>query len=120
MEHRQSERFGGELPILLYKRGMPVATGSVRNASRRGLFIATDYSDVRINQALRLGFRLAGDRSGRHYSLKTHVVRVDGDGLGVDFEGVNDEAQAIADLVIWFQAQGSELKTSLKTKHYAH
>lgn len=41
MEHRLSQRIEGELPILVYKRGMPVATGAIKDASRRGLFIGS-------------------------------------------------------------------------------
>lgn len=120
MEHRLSQRFSGDLPILLYKRGIPVATGEVRNASRCGLFIATEYDDVRLNQAVKLGFRLAGDYSGRLYSLNAHVVRVDGEGVGVDLDATGNDARTISELIIWFQDHSMAPVKAVRTVQYAH
>ena len=57
MEHRLSKRIFGKLGLLVYKRGLPVATGQIRDASKRGLFIATDYTDLQLNQTVELEFR---------------------------------------------------------------
>jgi len=64
MEHRLSKRITTDLDLLVYKRGMPVATGKIRDASRKGLFILTDYTDVQLNQELEieLRFRLSAKR----------------------------------------------------------
>lgn len=105
MEHRLSQRIVGELPILVYKRGMPVATGQIQDASRRGLFIVTDYSDVRLNQTIELAFRYPEQRGQGHRVLTAHVVRRSGAGLGVDFDGVDNDALAVAELLSWLQDQ---------------
>lgn len=107
MEHRLSQRVEGGLPILVYKRGMPVATGMIRDASRRGLFIATDYSDVRLNQTIELAFRFPERSTKGHCTLSAHVVRTDDGGLGVDFEGVDNDGLTIAELVACLQEQAS-------------
>ena len=89
------------------KRGMPVATGMIRDASRRGLFIATDYSDVRLNQTIELSFRFP-ERSVRgHCTLSAHVVRTEDGGLGVDFDGVENDALTISELIACLQEQAS-------------
>ena len=101
MEHRLSKRVQGKLGLLVYKRGMPVATGQIRDASKRGLFIATDYTDVQLNQTVELEFRFPDQQEKRFRRLKAHVVRKSDRGLGVDFEGVENDSFTISSLVQW-------------------
>ncbi|GGC71365.1 PilZ domain-containing protein [Marinobacter halophilus] len=106
MEHRLSQRVEGELSILVYKRGLPVATGEIQDASRRGLFVATDYNDIRLNQTIQLAFRYPEQQGHRHRLLTAHVVRRSTKGLGLDFDGVDNDALAVTELVDWLQTQG--------------
>lgn len=39
MEHRQHFRYELAVDLLIYRRGLPVATGRLRNISRDGLFV---------------------------------------------------------------------------------
>ena len=103
MEHRLSKRVQGKLGLLVYKRGMPVATGQIRDASKRGLFIATDYTDVQLNQTVELEFRFPDQQEKRFRRLKAHVVRKSDRGLGVDFEGVENDSFTISYLVQWLK-----------------
>ncbi|MBN7769064.1 PilZ domain-containing protein [Marinobacter daepoensis] len=107
MEHRLSQRVEGGLPILVYKRRMPVATGMIRDASRRGMFIATDYADVRLNQTIELAFRFPERTDQGHYTLSAHIVRTDDSGLGVDFDGIENNALIISELIAFLQQQSS-------------
>ncbi|XKH00863.1 PilZ domain-containing protein [Marinobacter nauticus] len=100
MEHRQSQRIEGQLPILVYKKGMPVGTGKIRDASRRGVFVTTDYSNVRLNQSLQLSFRLPEIAEGQQ-TLNAHVVRRSENGFGLDFDGAENNARAIFSLIMW-------------------
>lgn len=106
MEHRLSQRTEGELSILVYKRGIPVAIGQIQDASRRGLFIATDYNDVRLNQTIELAFRYPEKHGRGHRVLAAHVVRRSSSGLGLDFDGVDNDAITVAELIDWLQSQG--------------
>jgi hypothetical protein len=119
MEHRLSQRVSGELPILVYKRGMPVATGLVKDASRRGLFVATGYDDVRLNQVIQLSFRFPG-QADKHHTLKAHVVRRDRDGLGVDFDTADNDARTITELVLWLQDNAGRMGQADDKRHYYH
>lgn len=101
MEHRLSKRVQGKLGLLVYRRGMPVATGQIRDASRRGLFIATDYTDVQLNQTLELEFRFPEKHDKQFRRLKAHVVRKSDQGLGVDFEGMDNDGFTISSLIHW-------------------
>ncbi|KPQ30063.1 MAG: PilZ domain [Marinobacter excellens HL-55] len=105
MEHRLSQRIEGELSILVYKRGMPVATGQIQDASRRGLFIVTDYNDIRLNQTIELAFRYPEQHGQGHRVLTAHVVRRSDTGIGLDFDGVDNDALAVAELLSWLQNQ---------------
>lgn len=114
MEHRMSERKDGKLGLLVYKRGMPVATGQVRNASKQGLFIATDYTDVELNQTLELEFRFPDKRKEQFHRLKAHVIRKSDDGLGVDFEGMEAENDnfTLSSLIRWLKKQPVSMTSS--------
>lgn len=101
MEHRLSKRIPGKLSILVYKRGMPVATGQVRNASRRGVFISTDYDDVSLNQTLELELCYPEKTEKMLRRLKAHVVRKSAKGLGLDFDGADNDALGISKLLNW-------------------
>lgn len=104
MEHRLSKRVQGKLGLLVYKRGMPVATGQIRDASKKGLFIATDYTDVQLNQTLELEFRFPDKEEKRFRRLKAHVVRKSDTGLGVDFEGVENDSFTVSSLIHWLKS----------------
>lgn len=101
MEHRLSKRVPGKLSLLLYKRGMPVATGQVCNASRRGVFVSTDYLDVKLNQPLELELCYPGKTEKALRRLKAHVVRRASGGLGLDFDGADNDALSISNLLQW-------------------
>lgn len=106
MEHRLSQRIDGPLPILVYKRGMPVGTGEIRDASRRGVFISTGYREIRLNQIIQLAFRLQELADGQQ-TLNAHVVRCSEKGFGLDFDGVENNARALFALFQWLNEQAS-------------
>lgn len=117
MEHRLSKRIEGELPILVYKRGMPVATGKIQDASRRGLFVATEFTNVRLNQTIELAFRLPDQQQG-HQILTAHVVRRSSDGLGLDFDGADNDARVISELIVWLHGHASD--AAMTGRHRTH
>lgn len=82
---------------------MPVATGQVRDASKRGLFIATDYTDVQLNQTLELEFCFPDKREKQFRRLRAHVVRKSDNGIGVDFEGVENDGFTISSMIQWLK-----------------
>ncbi|GGE73564.1 hypothetical protein GCM10011533_27470 [Streptosporangium jomthongense] len=105
MEHRLSKRIPGELKLLIYRRGMPVATGRIKDASKQGLFINTDYNDIQLNQMLEVEFRFPGNPDKQLCRIKAHVVRMADEGLGVDFGETNRDALTISKLVRWLSEQ---------------
>lgn len=92
MEHRCSRRVPLNINALIYKHGVPVAMGRIKNGSSHGLFVETDYGDVRELQTLEieilLGQRLKGDRRCRIAAL---VVRKATYGMGLEVEVLEDQ-----------------------------
>jgi|SRR5690554_1554377 len=120
MEHRLSQRIEGELPILVYKRGMPVATGQIQDASRRGLFVATDYTDIRLNQPIQLAFKLPDQHQDCHRVVNAHVIRRSTGGLGLGFDGTDNDARVIAELIQWLQGQSMLAEYSPEWQQHRH
>ncbi len=87
MEHRCSRRIPLNINALIYKHGAPVAMGRIKNGSSHGLYLETDYQDVRELQKLELevllGERLKGDH---HCRVAALVVRKSVTGLGLEME----------------------------------
>lgn len=120
MEHRLSKRVPGKLSLLVYKRGMPVATGRIRDASRRGIFIATDYNDVQLNQTLELELCYPEHTEKPLRRLRAHVVRKSPNGIGLDFDGVDNDALTIANLIHWLKDHRSPSQPDTETRSKAH
>ena len=119
MEHRLSQRTEGQLPILVYKRGIPVGTGQIRDASRRGVFVTTEYNDVRLNQTLQLAFRLP-EFADDQQTLNAHVVRRSEHGFGLDFDSTENNARAIFALILWLNDHTSETADDGGQTHHLH
>lgn len=117
MEHRLSQRTSGRLPILVYRKGLPIATGQVRNASRVGLYVATDYTDVPLNQTLELEFRYPDNKDHQRRRLRVHVVRKDDKGLGLDFAGLDNNGLTISSLVDWLRMHPLTLSPEVLRQH---
>lgn len=117
MEHRLSKRVPGKLSILVYKRGMPVATGQVRNASRRGVFVSTDYDDVNLNQTLELELCYPEKTEKTLRRLKAHVVRKSAKGLGLDFDGADNDALGISKLLNWLASHHAAINYDSSPKY---
>lgn len=71
MDHRQYSRHTTDIATLLYQGGVPVATGRLRDASRGGVFCATDYPGLREHQRLQLECCIGSQRLWMH----AHVLR---------------------------------------------
>lgn len=103
LEHRLSQRVPGHLELLVYRSGMPVATGKIRDASGHGFFIVTDYTDVELHQNLDIEIRLqeASERPFRR--IRAEVARISEEGLGVEIESTPAEDAAISSVLARFR-----------------
>lgn len=101
MEHRYSERVEVDLKAAVYKRGLMVGSGRIKNGSRHGLLLETSYADVNVLQKLviEVVVRVAPKQT-RRYELHTIVVRKSGESLGLELETIGeDDLLAMKDLI---------------------
>ena len=92
MEHRHHARVPLGLDMLIYRRGMPVATGRIRDASRGGVFIETDYRELREYQNLEFEFRSQDQPSSARHRVAGHVRRCMPDGVALEVDETDDGA----------------------------
>lgn len=86
MEHRYHVRMDADIPALIYRCGVPVATGRMRDASRSGVFVRTSYGELRPNQNLELEFPLSGGGEGATRRLRAHVRRCEQNGVALEMD----------------------------------
>ena len=86
MEHRYHVRMEADIPALIYRCGVPVATCRMRDASRSGVFVRTSYAELRPNQQLELEFPLNGSGEGATRRLRAHVRRCEQNGVALEMD----------------------------------
>lgn len=86
MEHRHHARFTADLQMLIYRRGLPVATGTLRNVSVQGLFVETDYADLHPHQHLECEFRSESSTTGEWHRVGAWVSRRARRGIGLEVD----------------------------------
>ena len=93
MEHRHHARMEMDVPMLIYRSGIPVAIGRIRDASRGGVFVQTGYAELRLNQQLEVEFCVSEADSVAALRVRAHVRRCDAGGIALE---VDDRAAAVA------------------------
>jgi hypothetical protein len=66
VEHRHHLRVPTDIETLIYRSGLPVATGLIRNVSRCGVLLRPSVWSPS-HQPLQLEFRLSGDGTVTRY-----------------------------------------------------
>jgi|GEM_PF-609360 len=83
MEHRYSKRINANIQTMIYKYGLPVAIGRVRDTSRQGIFIDCEPDTAVLNQPLEIELFLHGRRMEKFGRFKCFVVRKEIQGVGL-------------------------------------
>lgn len=86
MEHRHHQRVPVDIRTFIYRRGLPIATGRMRNASRRGFFIETDYGELQAHQRVLCELHAAGRAGGEPRRVSVCVVRCSPEGAAVELD----------------------------------
>jgi hypothetical protein len=83
MEHRLVPRHPVSVKAIVYKDGLPLAVARLRNVSRQGLFIASDYDNVAPDHVLEIEIHHGvADRKSRR-RCRAVVVHKCGGGIGL-------------------------------------
>jgi hypothetical protein len=69
--------------LRLYKQGEPVGTGHMRDLSRDGLFLSTDFDGVRVNDILQIELSPSTDSGRPDNRMQAIVIYKEEDGLGM-------------------------------------
>lgn len=106
VEHRHRHRVPAFVDVLIYQGGVPAAAGTVRNVSRDGLFIHTDFDAVGINQQVDLEFSLPTDGERQSRQMSAIVLRKTDSGLACECADAEDDCHfiALSDLVAWLKS----------------
>lgn len=91
MEHRRYMRVPTDLDTLIFHRGLPVASGRIRDACRGGIFVETTFDDLHDHQRLECEFRVAQDR----LRIGAHVLRHDPSGIALWIDDEDQSATAV-------------------------
>lgn len=90
MEHRCAARINSELKILIYKHNHPVAIGRIKNGSRTGVFIETDFVDIDCEHQLKLEVLLNKTSVTKLQRIEMNAIvihkAVKGFGADIDFQ----------------------------------
>lgn len=90
MDHRDSVRMNVPMKLLLYKMGVPVAIGRIRDVSTRGLFVETEFDGFNVHQSLEVELL---PRTSTHIDrcrFKTIVARRVRGGFGLEADDSSD------------------------------
>lgn len=88
MEHRCTERYASDLSILIYQHKFPVAIGRIRNGSRLGIFIETDFANIDCEHQVSLEIPLNRNSANKvqRVEMKALVVHKTKKGFGVELD----------------------------------
>jgi len=101
MEHRCSERVDTDVRVLIYKAGAPQAIGRIKNGSKYGFFVETDFDDINIFQALDVEILSPqGSHQTSRYKYAARVIRKMRNGLGLELELMTRDSGMVLDQLL--------------------
>lgn len=97
MEHRCTERYNSDLHILIYQHNLPVAIGRIKNGSRWGVYIETDFFDVECEHQIAIEVLLGRNTSTKlqRIDMKAMVIHKTKKGFGAELDIHSEEQAAI-------------------------
>lgn len=90
MEHRHSSRACTDIQALIYKGGMPVVIGRIKNLSKHGAYIQCASSGLTLYQPLEIELLMQGPTTAEKLRFKCFLTRKETQGLAI---AVFDEYQ---------------------------
>lgn len=100
MERRYCNRVLANVKLIIYQGGLPVAIARVTDASKAGLFIETEFTDVKLNQSLDIELPLRLEHGLCHFRFPARIVRRTSNGLALRVEGEHEQARKALFLLV--------------------
>lgn len=99
MEHRYNPRIPTNIKLLIYRRGIPIATGFVRNVSRGGLLIETDLRNVNVHERLEVELLSRLIPQGQRLRFNTRVAHRAAQGYGLELDEISIATDTLTTLL---------------------
>jgi hypothetical protein len=99
MEHRYNSRVPTNIKLLVYRRGIPIATGFVRNVSRGGMLIETDLRHVNVHERLEVELLSRLIPHGERLRLNTRVAHKAAQGYGLELDEISVATETLSSLL---------------------
>lgn len=99
MEHRYNPRVPTNIKLLIYRRGIPIATGFVRNVSRGGLLIETDLRNVGVHERLEVELLSRLIPQGQRLRFNTRVAHRCARGYGLELDEISVATETLSSLL---------------------
>ncbi len=107
MEHRYDPRLESNIKLLIYKLGIPIATGFVRNVSRNGLLIETDLRNVSVHDRLEVELLSRVVPQGQQLRFNTRVAHKAARGYGLELDELSVATETLNALLTSASAAAS-------------
>lgn len=100
MENRFNRRIIADVKVLIYKYSIPMALGRIKNGTRYGLYIESDFADVGAFQLLGLEILFYSPlHILQRFKFNTIVTHTTDNGFGVELDGLEDINDQIYELL---------------------
>lgn len=86
MDRRSGSRASAELTALVFRHGLAVLVGRVRDLSLFGLYLHIDGPPLPKHSLIELGFSVGGSGAHHHVRLPAMVARTEPRGMGLIFD----------------------------------
>jgi len=100
MEHRYNPRVATNIKLLIYRRGIPIATGFVRNVSRCGLLIETELRNVSVHERLEVELLSRLIPPEQRLRFNTRVAHKAAQGYGLELDELSVAADTLNSLLV--------------------
>lgn len=101
MEQRRHARVTVRADTMIYRCGLPIATGMIRNACSGGLFIETPGCELAERQRVQCELPVADDGPAAMQRVWGAVVHVGDDGVGIRLD--ESGAAAVNQMIIFIR-----------------
>ena len=105
MERRHCHRVAANVKLIIYQGGLPVAIARVSDASKAGLFIETEFTEVKLGQCLDIELPLRLEHGLCHFRFPAQVVRRTSKGLALRVDSEHEQARKALFLLVEKYAQ---------------
>jgi hypothetical protein len=117
MEHRCTQRYSGDLQILIYKHNLPIAIGRIKNGSKVGGFVETDFADIDCEHQLCLEIQASKQYPGKQpIRMEAIVIHKTPRGFGVELDiETREQADTFIEML-----RGTQLRQHITQQDFAN